>query len=703
MGQTSLEALSGQVSNPSPRQGPEDSGSSQPHHHRLDHMGERLISQVAEWLEHERTKKQQRKTRRVYSHKRKSPPAEPERERGRPEEPGEPSAVEQLTRHHRRYSIDSQSSDVSLDRLQRIIDDSMNALGLNSIPHYRPGMGRKSHKKRAHHLHRTASSDTEYHDGDVRVPSCDAVLDNSKTMSYSGGKSGEGADGTSVSSRKVDKEREDWIKFKNDVLRIAHTLRIKGWRRVPLDTGDTIDIERLSGALTNAVYVVTPPQELLNNTEGGKKAPAKLLLRVYGPQVENIIDRDNELNVLKRLSRKKIGPRMLGTFENGRFEQFFNAITLTPAHLREPETSKQIAKRMRELHDGIELLEEEKDGGPAVFKNWDHWLDNTAKVVTYLDRKGRSGGLGPIRGPADAWKERGLICGVEWAKFEQALDKYRKYLDDYYAGHKNLRDQLVFAHNDTQYGNILRIRPDDEKSPLMSPQNEHKQLIVIDFEYAAANMRGHEFANHFTEWTYNYHNVTAPYACNTSRYPTLEEQRRFIKAYVEHRPQFPHAGSTPNLTPHDTPLGTPGLGATTPGSSSIVDFMLDARIPPGGYKDDEKRREEQVEQRIKELLEETRLWRTANSAQWVAWGIMQAKVPGLEQKDGPPEDAEAKGSQPAAIVSPEEQPGGADEFDYLAYAHERALLFWGDCVKMGVVKMEELPEELRGKIKLIEY
>lgn len=35
------------------------------------------------------------------------------------------------------------------------------------------------------------------------------------------------------------------------------------------------------------------------------------------------------------------------------------------------------------------------------------------------------------------------------------------------------------------------------ESPLLLPANEHKQLIVIDFEYSSANTRGLEFANHF--------------------------------------------------------------------------------------------------------------------------------------------------------------------------------------------------------------
>jgi choline kinase len=29
------------------------------------------------------------------------------------------------------------------------------------------------------------------------------------------------------------------------------------------------------------------------------------------------------------------------------------------------------------------------------------------------------------------------------------------------------------------------------------PQNEHRQLIVIDFEYSSPNLRGFDIANHF--------------------------------------------------------------------------------------------------------------------------------------------------------------------------------------------------------------
>ena len=224
---------------------------------------------------------------------------------------------------------------------------------------------------------------------------------------------------------------------------------------MPLNSGETISVERLSGALTNAVYVVLPPPESVLPPQDGKKQPTKVLLRIYGPQVEHLIDREKELSVLRRLARKKIGPRLLGTFLNGRFEQYFESTTLTPANLREPETSKQIAKRMRELHDGVELLEEEKDEGPNVLRNWDKWLDQVEKTVTFLDKQILAGSGSPPRSPTDAWKADGFVCGVEWAVFKAMVEKYRKFLVQYYGSEKKIRERLVFAHNDVSFAHFI--------------------------------------------------------------------------------------------------------------------------------------------------------------------------------------------------------------------------------------------------------
>ncbi|RDA95376.1 hypothetical protein CP533_3501 [Ophiocordyceps camponoti-saundersi (nom. inval.)] len=606
---------------------------------RYRYYGEKLLAQVGEWLHRERSKAARTRF-----------------------------DSERSGRRRRADSADSQSSALSLDKLQAILDDSLARLGLANIPRNTPKVSRLRRRRSS----RLASSDTDYVDGDAIVPDCDAWLDNSKTLiNYTAA---------------AEDEREAWLTFKNDIIRIAHTLRLKGWRRVALDAGDSINVERLSGALTNAVYVVTPSPDVFTSTAAdAHRPPSRVLLRIYGPQVEHLIDRDNELKVLQRLARKKIGPRLLGTFKNGRFEQFFNAITLRPLDLREPETSRQIAKRMRELHAGIDLLPHERRAGPAVWRNWDQWLDNVAKIMTYLDAH-----------PEMPWtRAEGYVCGVPWTQFRDAVARYRAHVISLYQNPGAIRERLVFAHNDTQYGNILRLRPDDEKSPLLQAANKHKQLVVIDFEYAAANVAGLEFANHFTEWTYNYHDAVASHACCVDRYPSVEEQRRFIKAYVDHRPQYP---STDNGSNPSSPLdvASPTMPSTllpSQSSSSVVDFVLDARAPPGGWGAVERDRDDRSNQRVRELMEDTLLWRPANSAQWVAWGIVQAAVPGLGPDNEPLPEEEARAAEREAAV---------EEFDYLRYAQDRALFFWGDVVRMGLVRAEELPEELRARLKMID-
>lgn len=113
--------------------------------------------------------------------------------------------------------------------------------------------------------------------------------------------------------------------------------------------------------------------------------------------------------------------------------------------------------------------------------------------------------------------------------------------------------------------------------------------------------------------------------------------------------------------------------------------------------------EEEHDNEVRFLMQQTRLWRVICSAQWVAWGIVQAKVPGMEE--GIAE------SLAASNGSAEEKPavdGDVDEegdFDYLAYAQDRVMFFWSDLLALNLIKAEELPAPLVEHIRsrLVEY
>lgn len=170
-------------------------------------------------------------------------------------------------------------------------------------------------------------------------------------------------------------------------------------------------------------------------------------MRIYGPQVDHLIDREKELQILRRLGKKNIGPRILGTFLNGRFEEYFEARPLTHKELRMPETAKQVAKRMRELHEGITLLEEEREGGPMIFNNWDKWVDRCEQVTTWLDKELESP-QNEAKAATEPWRRRGYVCGVQWDIFRKAVENYRRWLIASSGGIAEIKRQLVFAHND---------------------------------------------------------------------------------------------------------------------------------------------------------------------------------------------------------------------------------------------------------------
>lgn len=170
---------------------------------------------------------------------------------------------------HGRSRSPSEASDGAraLDKLERILTDHL-TIGTDkkSTPvHERPtsyfSRRRPSSTRKLRKGSNAVSSDSDYQDGDALIPTAEVVLDNSKTLAYSGGAAESETDLLGRSTRSA-KDREGWVNFKNEIVRLAHTLRLKGWRRIPLNRGADVEIERLSGALTNAVYVVSPPKLL---------------------------------------------------------------------------------------------------------------------------------------------------------------------------------------------------------------------------------------------------------------------------------------------------------------------------------------------------------------------------------------------------------------------------------------------------------
>jgi len=387
---------------------------------------------------------------------------------------------------------------------------------------------------------------------------------------------------------------------------------MKTWELPSLQSSE-IEIQKLSGSLTNAVFFVSAPSVT--------SPPRKVLLRIYGPSSSVLINRPKELYTLNKLSSiYRIGPRVWGTFGNGRVEEYFDSRALTEEDLRDQEISRWIGRRMSELHS-VDIGEVMMPGdgwedkqGIAVRQNFDRWLPLAKEVLQSLEQR--------VLPKDHPWFN--VVQALDLDHLEDEWKSYWAWLEKYEKEHSE--SERVFSHNDAQYGNLLRLTVKPTNRP------SHHQIIVVDFEYAAPNPAAFDIANHFHEWTASYLSEATPWLLNPDRYPTLEQRRNFYNAYVS---PLPAAASSSNL-----------LLSSSESSLSLSNFVpIDQN--------------EHVEEQLNELEGHVMAWSPSSHAMWTLWGVVQARDEVLGKI-------------------------AMGEFNYLGYAVGRAAGFRREIAKLGV-------------------
>ncbi|PIL29636.1 hypothetical protein GSI_08273 [Ganoderma sinense ZZ0214-1] len=248
----------------------------------------------------------------------------------------------------------------------------------------------------------------------------------------------------------------------------------------------------------------------------------------------------------------------------------------------------------------------EREDQLAAFKNAKSWLASAREVLAL---------------PAAPAEVRGSL---DLDRFEREWDLYSQWLHQKEKSESASR--RVFSHNDTQYGNLLRLRTLKPGLPA------HRQIIVVDFEYASPNPAAFDIANHFHEWTANYHGAT-PHLLDPARYPSADERANFYRAYLTHT---------------DCHLDAP---ASAPVPAAAPDLSADA-----------------LAAEMTALDSHVRVWSPASHGMWAVWGVVQARE-ALEDTEG-----------------------GEPEFDYLGYAQCRMAGFRRELRALGVPGLEPEPE-----------
>jgi thiamine kinase-like enzyme len=187
--------------------------------------------------------------------------------------------------------------------------------------------------------------------------------------------------------------------LRDNVFSLLQTLQIPQTCPWPLRSSEQISLQRLGGAMTNLMFIVSIHSEPMkdipskstslsrgstadssislskentisngissNSVNSACSASSvhsdqfktiKVLLRIYGHGTEQFFSRERELYIIQVFSSMNIGPKLLGMFGNGRFEEYMDSDTLTSHDVRLPGISREIARKLYDIHSLVGIV-----------------------------------------------------------------------------------------------------------------------------------------------------------------------------------------------------------------------------------------------------------------------------------------------------------------------------------------------------------
>lgn len=239
----------------------------------------------------------------------------------------------------------------------------------------------------------------------------------------------------------------------------------------------------VSGGITNGLVRLSAPEH------------DDVLVRVYGPNTELVIDRERENALFARLSEAGFAPPYLGRFENGRVEGYLPGFrALEPHEMGHDAWRPGIARRLAELH-AFSL----DDRIPRTFSSLRTWLEQARDLDFSEDQAARRDQLN-LSGAL-------TLLGNLSRHFYEAIKPTA-------ATSAGIRAAIrpVLAHNDLLAGNVL-------------VHESTGAIRFIDYEYSACGYAGFDVANHFCE----YAGFDSDFA---QHFPDRATRESFIQSYL---------------------------------------------------------------------------------------------------------------------------------------------------------------------------
>ncbi len=237
------------------------------------------------------------------------------------------------------------------------------------------------------------------------------------------------------------------------------------------------------GGITNGLVRLSAPDR------------TDVLVRVYGPNTEQVIDRERENRLFARLSEDGFAPSYLGRFRNGRVEEFLDGYrALEPHEMGDEKWRSRIALRLAELH-----RHPPEQAIPRTFCTLRAWLERACDLS--------------FSGEQAAAHARLDLPGA-LRRLSSLTHRFHSTLAPRAVTSAGVRTAIrpILAHNDLLAGNIL--------------VDEATQTVrFIDYEYSGCGYAAFDVANHFCEY--------AGFDSNfADHFPPARVRESFIAAYL---------------------------------------------------------------------------------------------------------------------------------------------------------------------------